>query len=512
MTSAMDDEKAMTTLVRNIGIISPDVKSSLPLQADILVRGGRIVAVGEDLAVTPGEPTDLIDGSSLLAMPGLVNAHYHSHDVLLKGSFDVMSLERWALRALPRFYPPRSDRELRLRTLIGAAECLRGGITTVQDMLSLWPLTRHQVDVVREAYQEAGIRVVLGIQAADTGPLDTVPYLREVTPPHAATLLNGPPPPAGIPDTIEEIEAILAAGKSASSALLTWAICPSSPERCSRPLLEKLRDVALRNNLRMFSHVAISRAEAVAAKHIFSAFGGSPIRYLQDLGMLGPQMTLAHGVWLDDADRDLVVQTGTRLVINPMSNLKTKNGIAPFRRYLEAGLHLGLGCDNCSCSDAQNMFQAMKFAVMVAGVTDHSEGGPTAADAFAAATIGGADALGLEGEIGRIAPGYRADITFLDRTDPVFQPLNDARRQIVYGESGRGVVSVMVEGKFVVRERRPMTIDPDALALELAELMPAFRRDAEEVLRRVDSLDPYILAANAKALRDDVSISRFACN
>lgn len=480
--------------------------------ADILVKDGVIDSVEPGLAGRINlDGIDVVDATSLLALPGLVNAHYHSHDVLLKGMFDVMSLERWAVRALPRFYPPRSDRELRIRTLLGAAECLRGGITTVQDMLSLWPLTESQAIVVRDAYREAGIRVVLGVQLADRGILDTVPMLRDILPADLHAAAGGPVPPTGMPDPLAELEAILSSAPDAPSSLVSWAVCPSSPERCSRNLLERLHEAAMRHGLRLFAHIAISRVEAVAAQRLFAAHGGSPVRYLSDVGMLGPRLTLAHGVWLDESDRALLADTDTRVVMNPMSNLKTRNGVAPFRSYLRSGLTLGLGCDNCSCSDAQNMFQAMKLSVLLAGIDGRTDETPGAADALWAATEGGAQAIGLEDSVGRIVPGRRADITFLDLADPVFRPLNDIARQTVYGEGGRGVVSVMIDGTFVMRDRQLTTIDEAGLVEELEEVMPGLRLDAAQVLQRAELLDPYLGRMEEMSWGYDAGLSRMIC-
>src|SRR5690606_16055707 len=130
------------------------------------------------------------------------------------------------------------------------------------------------------------------------------------------------------------------------------------------------------------------------------------------------------------------------------------------------------------CSDAQNMFQAMKFATLLSGVNDLQIDTLTATNALYAATVGGAHALGLEKQIGRIRPGFQADITFLDKRDLVYQPLNNVKRQLVYGEGGRGVDSVMVGGRFTVRNGQLLTIDIAALQRELSELMPTLERDA----------------------------------
>lgn len=501
------------TLITNTTVIDPVAENPSPGATDILVIEGKIAAVQPGLSQDErAHGAEIVDGSNWLALPGLVNAHYHSHDALLKGMFDVMSLEKWAFRALPRFFPPRTDRELRLRTLVGAAECLRSGITTVQDMLSLWPLTAHQARIVRSAYEEAGLRVVMGIQLADVGPLDTVPFLAEELNEELQTLAKGPPAPHGMSDPMFELESILLTSPSREGDRVTWAVCPSSPERCSRDLMLQMRDMAFKHQLRLFSHIAISRTEAVGARSIFAATSGSPVRYLQALGLLGPHLTLAHGVWLDAADRKILADTRTRMVLNPMSNLKTRNGIARFQDYQREGVIFGLGCDNCSCSDAQNMFQAMKFATLLSGVNSHEDDGLNAGDAIHAATVGGAYALGLENEIGRIEPGYQADITFIDKQDLSYKPLNHAKRQLVYGESGRGVDSVMVQGQFLLRDGRLLSVDTAALDAELEQVMPDVRRHAAEAAARASALDDAISRVEERCRSVDVGMRRFASN
>src|SRR5690606_12610893 len=151
--------------------------------------------------------------------------------------------------------------------------------------------------------------------------------------------------------------------------------------------------------------------------------------------------------------------------------------IPPIRALQEAGVSLGLGCDNCSCSDAQNMFQAMKlFCLMVA--VSHSEAGPPQAPrAFEAATLGGARAVGREGELGEIAPGRQADLVLIDLTDPSWIPLNSALRQLVYTEGGRGVKTVIVNGRVVIRDGRLATMDESALLEEIAAVVPQFQKD-----------------------------------
>jgi cytosine/adenosine deaminase-related metal-dependent hydrolase len=482
-----------------------------PGQKNILIENGRIAAITqfqpEDALGAVQNPVTVINARGKLVVPGFVNAHYHSHDVFLKGCFDPNVLEFWVLNALPRAYPPRSDQEIRLRTLLGAIECIRGGITTIQDMLTLFPLTAAQVGVVRSAYRDAGLRVILGLQVADRSPLDTVPYWRETMPPELVATLSGPPGPAAMLDPIEVMRELF--GDRDETALTTWAVAPSSPERCSRDLLERLAELASNYDLPIYSHIYISRAEALNARRNFEADGGSLISFLQRVGLLGPRLTLAHGVWLNQQEIDTIAAAGASVVLNPLSNLKNKNGVAPIRALLAAGINLALGCDNCSCSDAQNIFQAMKLFTLLAAISNPAEGPPDAIDAIKAATIGGARTAGLEDQIGVLRPGMRADLTIIDARDPIYVPLNSAVRQIVYGEGGRAVETVIIDGRVVMRDRRILTIDEGALQKELEAVLPAFRGDADVVMARTAKLKPYILEADRKIWRQDLGVDRY---
>ena len=158
----------------------------------------------------------------------------------------------------------------------------------------------------------------------------------------------------------------------------------------------------------------------------------------------------------------MLADTGTGVVLNPQGNLKMKCGIPPIRVLQDAGVRIGLGCDNCSCSDAQNMFVAMKLFALLASVSDPIPGPPQAAAALRAATEAGAEGARLGHVIGHIAPGYKADLTLIAMDDPSWSPLNSAVRQLVHVEAGRGVRHVIVDGKIVVRDRRLTTIDEDA--------------------------------------------------
>jgi len=201
-------------------------------------------------------------------------------------------------------------------------------------------------------------------------------------------------------------------------------------------------------------------------------------------------------------------ETGTGVVLNPQGNLKMKCGIPPIRALQDAGVRIGLGCDNCSCSDAQNMFMAMKLFALLAAASDALPGPPQAAAALRAATEAGADSARLGGEVGRIAPGCKADLTLIDMSDPSWFPLNSAVRQLVHVEAGRGVRHVIVDGAVVVRDRRLTTIDEDEIYDAVQVVMPGFRRDFTAISERVQRLQPWLDQAHQRIVSTELDFDR----
>lgn len=154
-------------------ILLPDSEWHHPPIADIAIGGDRILGTAPSYKLAEGTaPPETLDARGLMVLPGFVNAQYHSHDVLAKGTLEEVPLEQWRLYALPAQYPPRSKAELRARTLLGALECLRSGMTTVQDMLTLYPFAPENLDVVIETYAQFGIRVVFALQYGDRRGLE----------------------------------------------------------------------------------------------------------------------------------------------------------------------------------------------------------------------------------------------------------------------------------------------------------------------------------------------------
>jgi guanine deaminase len=243
---------------------------------------------------------------------------------------------------------------------------------------------------------------------------------------------------------------------------------------------------------------------ALQARHELAQYGGSLIRRLHAEGALGPEMNFAHSVWLAQDEVELLARTGAGTVLNLQGNLKMKCGIPPIREMMRAGVRIALGCDNCSCSDAQNMFALLKLFSLLATVSEVIKGAPPAIPALKAATEGGAEAVRLGHLIGRIASGYKADLTFLDLADPSFVPLNSVARQLVNIEAGRAVRHVMVDGNWVLRDRRVTSVDEAAVFAEVAEVMPTFRADFAAIVARIATWQPML--DRAQRMMDEAPI------
>jgi len=233
------------------------------------------------------------------------------------------------------------------------------------------------------------------------------------------------------------------------------------------------------------------------------------IKYLENTGLLGPRLNIVHSVWIARAEMEAMARAGSGIVLNHLSNLKLKSGIAPICDLRESGVRLGLGCDNCSGSDVQSVFQAMKMFCLLAAVSEPEPGPGLAHEVLRHATLGNARTAGLEGELGAIRPGYRADLILIDLNDVAYLPYNSAARQLVYTEAGRGVESVIVDGRVVIKKRKIETIDEEALRREVAGLMRHFIADYDAVVASRKRALPHMLEAHRRVWQTDIGMNRF---
>jgi cytosine/adenosine deaminase-related metal-dependent hydrolase len=489
------------TLIRGGLIYDHDGDVHRPAPADLLINGATIERVAPSIAPPAGVET--IDARGKLIVPGLVNAHYHSADVLAKGMFEELPFDIWMVQSNPASFGARSQHEVRLRTLIGAAEMLRNGITTVQDFLTVFPQDDATIDTVLSAYAEAGIRVVLGISARDRAALDIAPLLAKNLPEPIRSRIAGVDKPAQ-----QEIDYVAGQIKRLGlnpNPLASWALTPSAPQRCTPALLEGMAALSRTHGLPVFTHVYETRPQAAAAR----VQSVSLLDLLAGTGLLNDRLNLVHGVWLSPGDIAMLAEAKARVVHNPISNLKLKSGVAPILDLHRAGIEIALGCDNYSCAETQNIFLAMKMLCLLPAVTSPEPHPIDAAYALRAATLNGAQACGFAGKTGALKAGMAADFAILDLKQPAFVPFNSAARQLVYAESGSAVEAVFVAGRPVVRDHKLLTIDEAKLAAEVAEIAPEFRRTAEAVAKANADMVAPLLEGNRAAWAVRTGLERF---
>lgn len=453
-----------------------------PRAADILIVDGKIKEIGAPGMEAPADAEEIRAGDRLI-IPGLVNAHTHSHYTLAKGIAGNWTLEM-LLNAGPWAIGGRARDDLRLGALLGAAEMIRKGCTACYDMvLELPSPSPDGIGSVAAAYEEIGMRAVVAPALADGTFWAAIPGLIDAV-------------PDGMRAAIERAKAspreTTLAG--ARRVLHDWpfdrdrvrpALAPSIPMLCSDDYLTDVADLTREYDVFFHTHLAESKVQAVTG---LDRWGVSVTRRLDELGILGPRFGAAHAIWLDDDDINRLADRGAAAAHNPGSNLRLGNGMAPAGRMIAAGIPVGIGTDTASCADQLNMFEATRLAAFTsrAETPDYTQW----LDAQAVldmATAGSARVLGFD-HIGRLAPDFTADLVFLDLRDLNYVPLNDALNQVVYCENGSAVATVMIGGRVVYDQGRFTTIDYDRLvdqanarAVELTEATADLRREMDAI-------------------------------
>ncbi len=450
--------------------------------ADILVIDGTIAAIGPPGIAAPEGATPF-DASHTLVHPGLINAHMHSHGGLARGQGDKWTLEL-LLAAAPWLGGGRALADKKLSATICAAEMVLKGCTAAYDLFAEVPLpTREGTDAVAEAYAEVGMRAVIAPMVADLSFYQAIPGLLDALPDElrkAVDLLR-PGDGAACLAAIEDI----ARHWSWDHAGIRLGVAPTIPHHCTEGFVCGCARIARTHGLHLHTHVGESKVQAVAGRRLY---GRSLLQQMHHWGLVGPDFTAAHGVWLDDADMRLLAETGGNLAHNPGSNMRLGNGLFPLRRALDLDVTVGLGTDGANCSDNQNMYEAMRYASMVSKVqSPRVEEWAGVEDVYRAATLGSARVLGFP-DAGEIRVGAKADLVFLDLHAITWIPHNGTINQLVHAEDATSVRDVMIGGRLVVRDRRLTTVNLPRLALEAEAARDRLEQANAQVKALVDRL------------------------
>jgi cytosine/adenosine deaminase-related metal-dependent hydrolase len=296
----------------------------------------------------------------------------------------------------------------------------------------------------------------------------------------------------------------------AADGRLRAAVSCSAPQRVTVEYFRALDALSREHHLPFFVHVLETKLQRVLGEE---KFGGSLIRYVEELGLLSERMNIIHSVWVDQYDMDIIAGSGAVVAHNPISNLRLGSGVMPFRELKDRGIPICLGTDEAITDDSINMWNVAKLT----GLIHNLQGGdyerwPTAAEVLECLIHGGARAMRLPTPIGQVAVGHQADLILVDLDTLAFTPLNDLRRQLVYCEQGSSVRMTMVAGRIVYENGAVVGLDEAALRAE-ARAISATRAasDAAEAQGAARWL-PFYREMYMKAATRDVGMQRWIGN
>ncbi|HEV2556093.1 MAG TPA: amidohydrolase family protein [Bosea sp. (in: a-proteobacteria)] len=433
----------MNLLITGATIVTCDEERRILQDAAIAITGDRIAAIGETAKLERDFPThERMAGRGLAVLPGFVNAHTHTVLTALRGT-----VEDWDGEIIYRYMSPisytMSDHERAVMAALGCLEAIRSGTTTLVDPF------RH-VPSYAGAMADTGLRLWLSESCAD---IDT------------RKIRFGE---YGIDEAfgrqfLERTQELIETWHGAREGRVSCQVAAHAPDNCSPAMLAEIMDLAARHSLTRTCHLAQSPGEVAAVK---AAHGLTPAFYLEREGFLGPDLTCAHWTFCTREDIELLAQRGVHMAHNPAPS--SRKGphrvlIGPIR---DAGVNIALGTDNMT----EDMFQAMKIGMIVhrAGFGRAQEGGvdPQPQVVLDMATRNGARTLGALDRIGSLEVGKKADITLLDLDQPALRPILRLTSNIVNYAHPGVVHSVMVDGSFVMRDRKVLTVDEPALLAE----------------------------------------------
>ena len=472
-------------LIRGALVVTLDADDRILPSGDILIENGVIAAVGEMDAGVAANCDRIIDGTHRLVMPGLVNAHTHSPLSVVHGAYDLLN-HRASMWLFQAYTANRTPREVYVSTMLNCIEMLLSGTTATLDHFPEQAFGPEDVEAAVNAYRDSGMRAQVALRIFDGEYTDILPPGGSLPEKLRADVerLN-PYAPRSVPE-LRELCTDSIERWHGDSGRIGVGPAPSNPMRCSDELLEMCVGFVNRYGVGVHCHLLETEVQTRIARELY---GTTTVKHLDDLGLLTPDLSCAHTIWIDDDDIELMADRGASVVHNPESNLLSACGLAPIPTMLAMGVNVGLGSDGSCSSGDQAIHRAMKLATAI-----HRNGEPdrtrwvSTRQALAMATAGGAAAMFAKGKFGALQAGQAADMVLYDLTRPWWSPVNDPIHQFVQSETGAGVDTVIVAGKVLVEGGKITAFDADSLLEEARALVPAMKernRDLFEVVERV---------------------------
>jgi len=425
--------------VRDGAIVTCDDSATLHRRGWIHVVDNRIVALGAGDPPPAARSADVvIDASGMAVMPGMVNAHTHLFQTFFRGLGDDKSLLDWLRDYIWPAASVMTPEEIGAATTLGLLENLRSGATTVIDHQYIHPGGAHD-EAVCAAAEALGVRFVLARGWADR---NYEPRLTE----SAGTV-------------VERTSALAKAWHGRGAGRIAVETAPLIPWGCSDHAMQAATAASRSWGAGMHVHCAET---AVVVDMNLAERASRHVHWLDSLGVLGADTQLAHSVWLDDSELDLIAQRSANVVHCPVSNMYLASGVARVPDMLARGINVALASDGPGSNNRQDMFEAMKVAVLLQKVHHLDPVILQPEQVLDMATRGGARAAGLADTIGQLAPGLAADLVVVDLESVFVAPVHRVVSALVFNVTPREVRHVVVDGRIVIRDGHFVDIDERA--------------------------------------------------
>lgn len=424
-------------LIKHAQIVTMDDNDTI-LTGDVMIHGDTIIAIAERIDETADQ---VIDAAGKLLLPGFVQTHIHLCQTLFRGRADDMELLDWLKERIWPLEAAHDEESVYYSALLGIGELIRSGTTTILDMETV-----HHTASAFRAIEESGIRAIAGKVMMDHGT-EVPARLQERT-----------------EQSLQESVDLLVTWHGKANGRIGYAFSPRFVVSCTEELLLGVRDLSRQYRVKVHTHAAENRGEIALVER---ERGMRNVVYLDHLGLASPDLILAHCVWLDETEKEIIRTRGVKVTHCPGSNLKLASGIAEVPDLRGRQIAVGLGADGAPCNNTLDMFQEMRLTALIQKPAE----GPTAMDArtvLRMATRGGAEVLGLKEQIGSIEPGKKADLILLDLDEFHSYPSYDVDpySRIVYSAGRSDVDTVIIDGRLVMQGKRLLTLDKTGILRE----------------------------------------------
>jgi 5-methylthioadenosine/S-adenosylhomocysteine deaminase len=422
-------------LIKNGTLVTIDAEDTI-LRGDLLIRDGRIAAIGADGSVDDDADV-VLNAAGCAVLPGFVQTHIHLCQTIFRGSADDLSLLDWLKKRVWPLEAAHSANSTAASARLGIAELIKGGTTCALTMETV-----NHTDEVFKVVEETGFRATVGKCMMDHG--DDVPAaLHEET-----------------GASIKESLRLLDEWEGKADGRIRYCFAPRFALSCSSELLIEVARLARERGVMIHTHASENKNEcAVVEKET----GLRNVAYLDSLGISGPHTVLAHCVHLDAAEFAALSDSRTNVAHCPSSNLKLGSGIAEISTMLERGISISLGADGAACNNRLDMFTEMRTMALLQKAMHGPEVIP-AKQALRIATIGGAAALGLDKEIGSLENGKRGDVIVVNLDSLHSTPLqHDLVSALVYSAQTSDVRSVVIDGRLVMKDGELLTLNEESV-------------------------------------------------